>query len=125
MAYDKKKILQSAKDLIQGDDSIYFIEDVTALLPISKTTFYDFFQVDSDELNDLKELLDTNRVNVKKAMRKKWEKSDNPTLQVALMKIISTDEESSRLSGTKHTIDVKGDITYDGILNQVLPPDAE
>ena len=37
-------------------------------------------------------------------MRKKWYKSDNPTLQIGLMKLISDDDEAHRLNGTKREI---------------------
>tara|TARA_R110000851_G_C12971931_1_gene555383 strand:+ start:160 stop:558 length:399 start_codon:yes stop_codon:yes gene_type:complete len=103
MSYNKEKTLEDAKRLIK-EKKLFFVEDIVALLPMSKTTFYDFFKVDSDELNTLKGLLEHNRVEIKSSMRSKWYKSENATLQVALMKIIATDEEAHRLSGTKQEI---------------------
>lgn len=99
MAYDKKKILKDALELIEKHHLI-FIDDVTSLLPISKKTFYLWFPPECDELHDIKRLLDKNRVSMKSNMRKKWYQSDNATLQVALMKLIATDDEAARLSGT-------------------------
>lgn len=99
MAYDKKKILKDALELIEKHHLI-FIDDVVSLLPIGKTAFYSMFPSESNELNDIKRLLDKNRISMKSNMRKKWYQSDNATLQVALMKLIATDDEAARLSGT-------------------------
>jgi hypothetical protein len=97
MAYDKKKIFEQAKQVIVKN-KLYFIEDIVAYLPITKPTFYDYFKVDSDEFNELKELLETNKVELKVSMRSKWYNSDNPTLQMGLMKLLSTNEELKKLS---------------------------
>jgi hypothetical protein len=103
MAYDKKKIYEQAKNLII-DKRLFFVEDVIALLPISKQTFYDFFKVNSDEMDTIKDLLDKNKVEIKSSMRSKWYKSENATLQLALMKLIGTEEEAHRLNGSNHKI---------------------
>ena len=39
-------------------------------------------------------------------MRSKWFKSEQATLQVALMKLIGTDEEAHRLNGSRQSVDV-------------------
>ena len=108
MANDKKKVFEKAVKLAK-EKKLFFIEDIIALLVISKATFYDYFKVDSNELNTIKEILEENRVEVKSAMRSKWYKSDNATLQVALMKIIATDEEAHRLNGSKMDITTGGE----------------
>jgi len=59
MAYDKKKILKDALELIEKHHLI-FIDDVVGLLPISKKTFYLWFTPECDELHDIKRLLDKN-----------------------------------------------------------------
>lgn len=97
MAYDKKKIFEQAKEVIVKH-KLFFIEDIVAFLPISKPTFYDFFPIESDEINDLKELLNQNRTELKVSMRSKWYKSNAPALQMALMKLIATPEELKKLS---------------------------
>ena len=99
MAYKKENILKDALELIEKHHLI-FIDDVVSLLPIGKTAFYSMFPSESNELNDIKRLLDKNRISMKSNMRKKWYQSDNATLQVALMKLIATDDEAARLSGT-------------------------
>ena len=107
MAYDRKKIFEQAKEVIVKH-KLFFVEDIVAFLPIAKKTFYEYFPLESNESNALKELLETNKTNVKVAMRSKWYKSDNPTLQVALMKIIATDDEAHRLNGSKSVLSLEG-----------------
>lgn len=97
MAYDRKKIFEQAKEMIIKH-KLFFIEDIVAFLPISKPTFYEFFKVDSDEFNDLKGLLESNRIELKVSMRSKWYKSNAPALQMALMKLICNDDERKMLS---------------------------
>ena len=97
MAYDRVKIFEQAKEVIVKKN-LLFIEDVVAFLPIAKKTFYEYFPLDSNESNELKELLETNKINIKVSMRSKWYESDNATLQMGLMKLISTNEELSKLS---------------------------
>ena|SRR5690606_38770819 len=97
MAYDRKKIFEQAKEMIVKH-KLFFVEDIVAFLPISKPTFYDFFPVASNEFNDLKELLEQNRTELKVSMRSKWYKSNAPALQMALMKLIASPDELKRLS---------------------------
>lgn len=104
MAHNRNKIFKQAKEVIVKN-KLFFIEDIVAFLPISKPTFYEFFKIDSNEFNELKDLLDQNRVEIKVSMRSKWYKSENATLQLALMKLIGTDEEAHRLNGSSQKID--------------------
>ena len=97
MAYDKKKIFEQAKEMIVKH-KLFFIEDIVAFLPCDKTTFYRFFEPDSNEYNELKGLLETNRIELKVSMRSKWYKSNAPALQMALMKLIATPDELRKLS---------------------------
>ena len=100
MAYnDINKIFEQSKELIVKH-KLFFIEDIISFLPITKPTFYDYFKVDSNEFNELKELLEKNKIEVKSSLRSKWYKSEAPALQLALMKIICTDEERKKLSMT-------------------------
>lgn len=107
MAYDKQKIFEQAKEVIVKN-KLFFIEDIVAFLPCDKTTFYRFFELESNEYNELKGLLETNRTELKVSMRSKWYKSNAPALQMALMKLICSDEERKKLSMTYN------DVTTDG-----------
>ena len=97
MAYDKQKIFEQAKEMIVKH-KLFFVDDIVAFLPCNKTTFYDFFPIESNQSNELKELLNLNRDELKVSMRSKWYKSNAPALQMALMKLIATPEELRKLS---------------------------
>ena len=109
MTYNKKKIYETAVAAIEKN-KLFFIEDVVAFLPISKKTFYQFFPLESNESNALKELLENNKIIIKSSMRSKWYKSNNASLQIALMKMICSDDEAHRLNGSS----IKTDITSGG-----------
>lgn len=94
MAYDRKKIFEQAKEMIVKH-KLFFIEDIVAFLPISSSTFYAWELEKSEEL---KELLNQNRTELKVSMRSKWYKSNAPALQMALMKLIASPEELRKLS---------------------------
>jgi len=94
MAYDKTKIFEQAKEAIIKH-KLFFIDDIVAFLPCSRSTFYEWQMDKSDEL---KELLHLNRTSLKVSMRSKWYTSNAPALQMALMKLIATPEELKKLS---------------------------
>ena len=97
MAYDRKKIFEQAKEVI-GTHKLFFVDDIVAFLPCATSTFYEFFPANSEELEELKGLLNQNRTELKVSMRSKWYKSNAPALQMALMKLIATPEELKKLS---------------------------
>lgn len=109
MAYDRVKIYEQAQKEIK-EKKLIWIEEVVSFLPISKPTFYEYFPIDSNELNELKSLIEDNRISIKAAMRKKWFDSDAPALQVGLMKLLGTDEEAHRLNGSKTETKLTGNI---------------
>ena len=100
MAYDRVKIYEQAQELIKTK-KLFFIEDVVTLLPCNKTTFYEFFKIESNELNTIKELLDKNKIEIKNGLRNKWFNGNNPLTQMALYKLIGTEEEYHRIASTK------------------------
>ena len=105
--YNRDKIFEQAKNL-SIEENLFFIEDIVALLPCDKTTFYRFFEPESNEYNELKAILDRNKTSLKVSMRKKWKDAEAPALQMALMKLICTDSERKKLAMT-HT-----DVTTNG-----------
>ena len=106
MRYDKKKLYEQAKEAVTKNN-LFFIEDVVAFLPCHKATFYEYFPIDSDELNDIKERLDQNKIKTKSAIRAKLYKSDKASELLALYRLIATKEEHQRLnqSYVDHTTD--------------------
>ena len=97
MAYDKNKIFQQAKEAIEKNN-LFFVEDIVAFLPISKPTFYEYFPIDSNELNDIKELLEQNKIRTKSSIRAKLWKSSKAAELLALYRLICTPEEHKLLN---------------------------
>lgn len=130
---DVNKMFEEAKKLI-AEHNLFFIEDIVTLLPISKTTFYDYFKVDSNDLDELRDLLNKNRVSVKVQMRKNWQDAESATLQMGLYKLIANDLERQHLSQTHVDVKTGGDKihksiplvlpdgkTYDDLKNELEP----
>ena len=104
MAYNKKKLFDQALKIIEQKKCL-FIEQVVAYMPCDKTTFYAKFPIDSNENNAIKEAIEKNKIEIKHALQNKWFKGDNATTQIALYKLIGTEEEAQRLNGSKQEID--------------------
>ena len=96
MAYDTKILKAKAIEAIEKNKLI-FVEDICAYIGINKTTYYLHFPVDSNDNNELSELLEKNKIALKVGMRKKWYDSENATMQMALYKLCSTDIEHKKL----------------------------
>lgn len=97
MRYEKKEIFEQAKQAVINN-SLYFIEDVVAFVSCSRSTFYEYFPADSDESDNLKELLDNNKVTTKVKLRKKLGEGEKAAEILALYKLIATDDERRALS---------------------------
>ena len=94
MAYKTEELEKQALDAIEKH-KLFFIEDIIAYLPCDKKTFYNH---NLHEFPTIKEALLEVRTNLKVSMRSKWFRSENPTLQLALMKLLSNDQELRKLS---------------------------
>ena len=97
MAYDKAKLYEQAKEAIEKNN-LFFIEDIVAFIPCSKQTFYDYFPVDSDEMDTLKEMLEQNKIKTKSGIRAKLWKSEKAAELLALYRLIATPEEHQKLN---------------------------
>lgn len=97
MAYNKEKIYKQALEAIEKNN-LFFIEDLVAWLPISKPTLYEFFPLESNELNTIKDLLNINKTKTKSAIRAKLFKSDKAGELLALYRLICTPEEHRLLN---------------------------
>ena len=97
MAYDKEKIYLQAVEAVKKNN-LFFIEDIVAWLPCAKPTFYDLFPIDSDEMNDLKSMLENNRIKTKSSIRAKLFKGEKAAELLALYRLICTPEERQNLN---------------------------
>lgn len=97
MAYDKEEIIKQATKAIE-ENSLYFIDDVVAFVSCSRSTFYEYFPADSDVLDNLKELLNRNKISMKVKLRQRLSEGDKAAEILALYKLIATDDERRALS---------------------------
>ena len=104
MSYDTDKLEQEALEAIEKY-RLFFIEDVVVYVSCSRATFYNH---GLDKLDSIKEALAKNKIDIKVSMRNKWFLSESATLQVALMKMIATDDEAHRLNGSRQEIRHQG-----------------
>jgi len=104
MAYKKEDLEKQALAAIEKHN-LMFVSDVTAYLPCSSSTFY---AKNLEKSEAIKESLEQNRIKTKNGMRAKWYKSESATLQIALYKLIGTDEEAHRLNGSRQEIKHEG-----------------
>lgn len=96
MAYNPKELEKKALEAIEKN-KLFFIDDVIAYLPCSRATFYN---LELEKLDTIKDALTKVKTEIKVSMRSKWYKSENPTLQMGLMKLIASPEELKQLSMT-------------------------
>lgn len=99
MTYDTEELEKLSLEAIEKNNLVT-VSEVFAYLPIqSRATFYNH---GLDKLDTIKEALTNNKINIKVDLRKKWYDSDNATLQLALMKLVSEDEDRRKLSQSYH-----------------------
>jgi hypothetical protein len=112
-----KKAKKYEKELLEVIKSkkIAFFDHCFGFTSFSRATAYNY---DLDKLDSIKETIAQNRVTAKNYMLNKWIASDNPTLQISAMRLLSDTEEHKKLnqSYTDHTTNGK-EITQ----NEVKP----
>ena len=96
MPYNTEILKEKAIDAIKKNNLI-FIEDVCAFIGVAKSTFYLHFPEGSDYSNELKEMLERNKIVLKSNIRKKWFERNTDTGLMALYKLCSTPEEHKKL----------------------------
>lgn len=102
---DEKKVEKEILSIIESEN-LFDIDTIFAYYKgIGKTTFYNHKM---NEWDTIKSALENNRQTTKQDLKKKWFESENPTVQIALFKLIATPEERKSLS-QNYT-----DITTDG-----------
>ena len=94
MAYNKDEIIKLALEKIVSEECST-ISEVISELPISQKTFYLW---ELHELQEIKDAINQQKVNICKKLRRRWRDSDNATLQIAEFKLACTDEQLDRLN---------------------------
>lgn len=77
--------------------SVLFITELVSFLPFSRQTFYKYKLHENPEI---KQTIEDIKVFRKQGLRAKWYDSNNPTVQIALYKLICTPEERRVLSNS-------------------------
>lgn len=96
MAYDKDKILKQLLSNIEEDENITSFEDAAESIAPDVSTLYTW---EFEKLDSIKGLIQANKIKVKQSLRNQWKREKaSPTLQLALYKLLSTDEERRALS---------------------------
>lgn len=94
MAYKTKDLEKQTLKAIK-ERKLIFIDDIVAFLPCNKATFYNH---KLEQLDSIKDALLHNKTQIKTSLRSKWYKSDNATLQLALMRLVCNDIERRKLA---------------------------
>jgi hypothetical protein len=92
-------ITRALKILEDPKKNVLFVEELCVVMGVNKTTFYSH---KLNENNEIKEGLRSNKEKTKAAMRGKWFRSENPALNLALYKLLATNEERQILSTNYH-----------------------
>ena len=117
--YTTEELEKMSLDLIEKHEIIN-ISELAAFLPISRATFYNH---GLDKFDSIKDAMEQIKTSTTVELRSKWKSSDNATLQVALMKLVASDEDRKRLATSymetkqKHTTVDLSELSTDDIVN--------
>ncbi len=121
MAYVTSELKEKAIEAIKKSNLI-FVEDVCAYIGINKTTYYEHFPIDSNDNNELKDLIEKNKIKLKVDIRKMWYERKSDTGLMALYKLCSTAEEHKKLQQNYTDITSKDEAITEGTF--MLLPDG-
>ena len=102
MVHKKKFTKKKYKEIVSAcvcaieEFNILFLHDAAAYLPVSRTEFY---EMEIDLAPEVIDAVEKQRSLAKRMLTEKWLKSDSPTLNIALYKLISSPEERLAISG--------------------------
>ncbi len=92
-SYDPHELYELSIDAL-GKHDIITMEDLCCHLPVSRPTFYAKFENDQDKFTAIKKLLNKNKIEVKKRLRKFFGSAmSTPAERIFLYKILSNEEE--------------------------------
>lgn len=120
MTYKKKDLEKKALTEIKVKKLI-FIDDVVCYLPCSRATFY---IQELDKLDTIKDALELNKTDIKVSLRSKWYKSENATLQIALMRLTCGDSERRKLATNYNELTGKDGEALGGVTIFEIPTNA-
>jgi hypothetical protein len=92
--YNREDLIEKAVKAIK-DNNLTTIDEAVTYLPCSRATFYN---LELEKIDLIKDAIDNEKMNMKQKMKRKWLDSDASALQIALMRLICTDEERQKLA---------------------------
>jgi len=110
MGYNKADLEKKALKILNDNPYIFIIQDVVALMPNCRATFYKY---GLDKTDSIKEAIEGNKVKAKSKLKNHWINNPNPTTDIALYKLASTNEETEKLTSQKVSADIQGKIIID------------
>lgn len=105
---DRERLFRKALSTIRKDGNVLFIEDVRVSLGITRSTLYRWWPKGSPEYERIFELIEDNRINKKKEIRRQLGKSSRAPELLSLYRMIATEEERRAINQTY--VDVKADV---------------
>lgn len=104
----KKQHEKNIIDIIHSHNDVLCVSDIFVhYVDISRQRFY---QLGLDKLDTIRDAIRANKAKAKHYLRKKWIKSDNPTLQIAAYRLIAEDDELLRLNSRNVDMKVSGNM---------------
>jgi len=88
------------------DNNLFVISDIFAFYTGIKSS--QFYNLKLEKSDNILKSIDDNKKKTCQSLKNKWFNSDNPTLQIALFKTISTKKDLRRLSQTYQDVTSKG-----------------
>ena len=101
---EKSKKYEAELLKVIKDKKIAFFDHCFGFTSLSRTTAYDYKLNDSDAI---KAAIATNRATAKNYMLNKWIAGDNPTLQIAAMRLLSDTEEHRLLNQNISRVEIE------------------
>lgn len=107
-------------------NNLFFIDDIPAFIPCSRSTIYSRIMANSDKSDAIKKELEKNRIRTKSAIRHRLFNMDNPTAQIALYRMLATPEERDALSLSRTDITSGGKaLTHEPLVIEVIDSAAD
>lgn len=114
MAFTAQEVFEKSLKAVV-ENNLVFIDEIFAYTPFQKTTYYDRCPDGSEYSEIIKEAILKNKIDMKRGLRAKWYADGNATTEIALYKLLSTDDEHDKLNGNSKPIQSESTIkvTFD------------
>lgn len=101
--YNREDLIEKTLKAIK-ENNLTTIEEAVCYLPCSNSTFYN---LELEKVESIREAINGEKMAMKQKMKRKWLESDASALQIALMRLICTDEERQKLALNYNQSEIK------------------